>query len=421
MLNKKSIIASSMGNIIEWYDFALFIYLGPVMSRVFFPAKDPAVSTLSWFCVFALGFICRPLGGILLGHFGDRIGRSRVLRFSIGLIALPTLLISFLPTYAQIGIFAPIALVLLRLIQGICIGGEYAGIIIYLAEISSREHRAFITSFAATGANVGLLIGIILAYLIQHSLNELELNQYGWRIAFFIGGVFGLIILKFRSQILETASFNELIEKNLLVKTPLITCLQNDRYLILKIIGLSSMGATLFYTTFTYLNYYLLEYTHLSLEHITLLQTIMIFLMLFLVPFFGWLADKLGRKNMYVIICSMILLLINSVFHIVLNGNFFYVLVGLIILTIFSSMEQATTLVTVVEMVPKQTRYTTIALAYNIGFILFGGLTPLAMNFLIKITHSIYAPTVYLSATAVLTLMVAIIFLKKTPLHQKIL
>ena len=420
-MNKQSIIASSMGNSIEWYDFALFIYLGPVMAQLFFPAHNPAVSTLSWLCVFALGFICRPLGGILLGHFGDRVGRSHVLRYSIGLIALPTLLISFLPTYSQIGIIAPIVLVLLRLIQGICIGGEYAGIMIYLAEMSPRKHRALITSFAATGANLGLLIGISLAYCLQHYLNDLAFHQYGWRIAFFVGGVLGFIILILRARILETASFSELIEKNLLVKIPFMTCLKKDFYLIFKIIGLISFGGVLFYTTFTYINYYLLEYTHLSLKHITLLQTVMIALMLFLVPFFGWLCDKLGQKAMYIIFCSISILIINTIFHTIQQHNYGDIVVALVILTILSSMEQATTLIAVIEMVPKPTRYTTIALAYNLGFILFGGITPLIMSFLIKILATIYAPSFYLMVTALLTLLIAILFVKKTPLHQQIL
>lgn len=414
-MKTSSLIVSSLGNIIEWYDFALFIYLGPIMARLFFPNDNPTVSAIYWLSIFALGFVCRPLGGILLGHFGDRIGRSRVLRFSMILMTIPTLGISLLPTYSQIGIAAPIALISLRLIQGICIGGEYSGIVIYLAEMSVRKHRALITSFAATGANIGLLIGVALTYFVQHYLTEAQLNQFGWRIVFFGGGLLGLIIFYLRIRLLETGSFKKLIDENIITTVPLITTLKKDRRLILKIIGLISFGGSLFYTTFTYLNSYLAQYSTLSPKQITLLQTILIACMLFLVPFFGWLCDRIGRKNMYKILCAVSLLLLWNIFHFFHGQHYFLILAGLMALTIISSMEQATTLVTVVEMVPPQTRYTTIALAYNVGYILFGGMTPLILSLSINLTHFSYMPALYLMVTTLLTLTIAVLFLKPSP------
>jgi len=417
-MKKKSIIASSLGNIVEWYDFALFIYLSPVFANLFFPSKNPHAAMIAVYGIFALGFICRPIGGIILGHFGDRYGRSKTLRVTLLFITAPTLLISILPTYAQVGIWAPVGLIFLRLIQGISIGGEYSGIVIYLAELAPKKHRAFITSFAATGANIGLLLGIGCISLVTHFLSNTQLNQFGWRLAFIIGSLFGFIVLYLRNHFLETPDFIALKKDNMIAKIPLFITLKKDYHLILKIIGLISLGGSLFYITFSYLNTYLIQYAHMTFKAANNLQMFFVASMLLLVPLAGLLCDKIGRKHMYFIICASLLITAVPCFEFFRTGHIALIILGISLLTLISSMEQATTLVTFVEIVPLKARYTTISLASNIGYTVFGGITPLIVTLLIQISHNKIAPAFYLMVTAIVTLSVVLVVLKKNYIKQ---
>ena len=185
------IARSSLGNVLEWLDFGLFIFLAPVIGNIFFPSDYPELSQMAAFGVFAGGFLCRPIGGIIFGHFGDKYGRANPLRLSILIITFSTLLGGLIPSYASIGILAPILFTLLRLSQGIAIGGEYSGIMTYLVESAPQKRRGFIGSFAATGANLGFFIATILTLLLQHYFNIDTINKWAWRIPFIFMGIVG--------------------------------------------------------------------------------------------------------------------------------------------------------------------------------------------------------------------------------------
>ena len=188
----KSVSVASLGNLLEWYDFGLFASFSLLFSRLFFPNQAPHVALIEIFGVYALGFVCRPLGSILFGMMGDRHGRVKTLRASIFMISLPTILIAFLPTYAHVGVWAPTMLMGLRLLQGVSLGGEFTGVIIYLAESAPQPHRAFLTSFAGTIANVGFLLAGAVAALLAYFMSPVHFSQYGWRIAFLLGGGAGI-------------------------------------------------------------------------------------------------------------------------------------------------------------------------------------------------------------------------------------
>src|SRR3990167_3398169 len=403
-----NLIASSIGNILEWYDFALFTYCGTLFSDLVFPTHNHTTALIALFSVFALGFVCRPLGAIFFGHLGDRIGRSTALRWSVILISIPTFLMSLLPTYHQVGIISPILLVIIRLIQGMCIGGEYSGTIIYLAETAPTKNKAFFTSFAATGANAGLFVGVGMTAILEHVLTKAQLHDFGWRIAFFIGGLLGLLIFYLRRFLIETPGFIALVRAKKTAKIPLFTACKEDLLIMAKIIAIVSFGATLFYITFTYLAFYLSQFSHCTFKEVTYFQTIFIGGMFLLVPLSGLLCDTIVKKKMYYFLCGIGLFSSVIVFYFFRNGGEFSILAGISLLTIISSMEQATTLITVAELVPIKVRYTSLAIAYNIGNMMFGGFTPLFLTSLIHISHNDYMPAFYLMITAPLTLIVII-------------
>ena len=203
-MKKKAIIISSLSNTLEWLDFGLFIFMAPLIGAKFFPQHSVNMSTLYTLMVFSAGFICRPLGGILFGHYGDTRGRAKALRISVLIISLPTLLIGVMPSYETIGILAPILFTTLRLVQGLSIGGEYSGVMIYLAESAPANRRGFITSFAAFGANLGFLLATLL-YLLLHLFATADtIRDWAWRLPFILAGLPGSIVIYYRFQLTET-------------------------------------------------------------------------------------------------------------------------------------------------------------------------------------------------------------------------
>jgi MHS family proline/betaine transporter-like MFS transporter len=190
----RSILSSSVGNILEWYDFGLFAIYSSVFSELFFPNNNPETAIIATLTIFAIGFLCRPIGAILFGIMGDTKGRVKTLRFSILMISLPTLLIGCLPTYATIGIAAPIGLMLIRIWQGISIGGEYSGNIIYLAESAPDKYRATITSLASTGANAGILLATVVGAISHYFFSDATFKEWGWRLPYLLSGILGLLL-----------------------------------------------------------------------------------------------------------------------------------------------------------------------------------------------------------------------------------
>src|SRR5262249_48052379 len=209
-----SIISCSIGNILEWYDFGLFTIFSSLFSRLFFPNDDPKTALIATVGIFSVGFICRPIGALIFGYLGDKKGRAKTLRLSILMIMLPTLLIGIIPTYEQIGIFAPIGLMLIRIWQGISIGGEYSGNIIFLAETSPNRHRGIFTSLASTGSNIGILLASLVGILTTSFFSKEFLYSYGWRLPYLCSGCLCLIIFFFRLRIHESAVFEYLKEKH---------------------------------------------------------------------------------------------------------------------------------------------------------------------------------------------------------------
>ena len=183
---KKEILILSLGNTIEWFDFGLFIFIAPIIGAKFFPQASAGNATIEALIVFAAGFLCRPLGGIFFGYFGDTRGRAKTLRVSILIITISTVLVGFIPSYEEIGLTAPVLFILLRLIQGVSIGGEYSGIIIYLAESAQRNKRGFTTSFAAIGANLGFLLAAVTLMLLHLFFNEKVIADWAWRLPFLL-------------------------------------------------------------------------------------------------------------------------------------------------------------------------------------------------------------------------------------------
>ncbi len=413
-MKKSLLFAISLGNMLEWYDFGLFTLFSSILAKLFLPNYDSFTASLSIFAIFATGFICRPLGAVLFGHFGDKIGRIRTLRYSVLCTALPTVLIACLPTYESMGLFSAIALIALRLIQGICIGGEFSGIIIYLAESAPQHRRAFYTSFAGTAANLGILSATGIDLLLHFFLDAHQLESYGWRLAFLLGGIITIVILLSRSRLPETHVFEKLKPQQRALHLPIAEVIRKMPWQLLRIVALTAVGASLYYTAFVYISTYLFEVTNLAKETILEIQSLCIISMLLLVPLFGIFCDRLGRKRSMLLISLSTLFLILPCFHFFLQGTVMSVILAMAILTLISSLEQATTSITVVENFPARLRYSGISFGYNIGLAVFGGTAPFIASSLMASTHNPVAPAYFLFVAALITFLVAIFGLKET-------
>ncbi|MSP52723.1 MAG: MFS transporter [Gammaproteobacteria bacterium] len=404
-MGKANLSAGSLGNILEWLDFGLFIYLAPVLAKQFFPTDNIQTSYLEVLAVFAAGFICRPLGSILFGFLGDRYGRVVSLRLSILAITLTILFFGLLPSYEIWGFTATVLFVGLRLLQGLSVGGEYGSAMIYLAEAAPQPRRGYFTSFAAVGANVGFLLASIIAFILHTYVSKTLLDAWVWRVPFLLIALIGLSIFIFRLRLIETPVFKELKARKELVRWPLFVAILHAPRQLLKIVGLSCMGGVFYYVFFGNMPNYLEKSAGFSLSVGFALQSAFLLLMLLLVPMAGALGDRFGRKKLLGATALGIIIFAYPCFYLLQLHSVALLIIAFGIATLLSSFEQGNTLITVVENCPANIRTTGVSFAYNIGMALFGGTAPLIIALLTS-KVSIHAPAYYLMAAAAVTLLV---------------
>lgn len=379
--------------------------MAPIIGAKFFPETSSANATIEAFIVFAAGFICRPFGGIFFGYFGDTRGRAKTLRISILMITISTFLVGLIPSYEKIGLTAPILFILLRLVQGVSIGGEYSGIMIYLAESAPLNKRGLTTSFAAIGANLGFLLAALSLMLLHCVFSEKTVTDWAWRIPFLLIGLPGSLIIYYRFKLSETPVYSQLKKKNYLESTPLIAALKFAPYQLLKILGLTCMGSTFYYVFFGYMPTYLEHYIGFTLSDALTIVSFMLIIMLFAVPLAGLCGDYFTRKKMLIITSITIILLVIPCLYLLQFKSILLVLLSLGTATILSSLDQGNTLTAIVENCPENVRYSGIAFSYNLGNALFGGSAPLIVT-LMKEKAGL-TPAYYLIFMAGITLITA--------------
>lgn len=413
--------AASAGTIIEWYDFYIFGSLAVILAGKFFPSQDPLAAFLLTLATFATGFAVRPVGALVFGRIGDIIGRKYAFLLTITVMGAGTSLIGVLPTYGTVGIVAPIALVSLRLLQGLAVGGEYGGAAIYVAEHVPDKKRGYWTSFIQTTASGGLLVSLGVILSVRLTLGEQEFGEWGWRIPFLLSTLMVGAALYVRWRMKETPIFAELKDKGMTSKSPLRDSLvdrKNLKLILIALFGAVAGEAVVWYTAQFYTFYFL--QTILKVNFVTS-STIMLIAVAIGTPFFvffGWLSDRVGRKK--IIMLGVILAAI-AMYPIYLELSFFAnplnfpVLVGLVVLlVIFSTMAYGPLAALLVELFPAKIRYTSISVPYHIANGEFGGFTPLIATSIVIATGSKFAGLSWPIAIAAITFLVGMIYLKET-------
>ncbi len=412
-MDKKLLIPGIFGNLLEWYDFALYGYFAPIIGHLFFPMHSKFSSLLVTFGVFAIGFFMRPLGAILFGHYGDRLGRKKTLAAGIILMALPTTLIGLLPTYEQIGFMSGVLLTLCRLLQGLAIGGEFGGSITYIIEHAPPKQRGLYGSWVMFSAFAGLLVGSATGALMGLWMPQSVLQTWGWRLPFIAGFLLGFIGLYLRLYMPESPFFLEAKAERRLVKTPLLTAIKTCWRNMLIALGLDFLPAMGFYLLFVYLSSYMVTYLKVPLEKALTCNTLSMIVIIIFIPFTGWLSDKIGRKPVLMIGAISYLIFSYPLFILLQQADFNAIWLAQSCFALIVCFAYGTIPATFVELMPTAVRYTAMSLPYNLANALFGGTAPLVATYLIGKTNNLLAPGFYLMLGAII-MLISLGFLKES-------
>jgi len=388
----RTALAGLIGNVLEWFDFAVYGYFASDIGRQFFPQSSPSAQQLLSFAVFALGFCARPIGSLVLGVVGDRIGRRALLTLSIALMGGATLLIGLLPTYAQIGVAAPVLLVALRVVQGFSLGGEFTGSMVYTTEQASSRWRGLISSSTAAGTTLGFILGSASAWLVNVWLGAEQASTWGWRIPFIASVSLCVIGWLLRRGIHESREGLKAAG----IRPPLLPSLAADWRPIVQTFGIVAMTNAAYYLTFTYAVERRKHLTGEGGETFLLANTASLFVVLLAKPLGGWLSDKVGRRRLMMALTAATMLLIYAALQAMLYGGTGQFIGGQLLMAVPLGMALGLQGAMLVEIFPLRTRITSMSLAYSVTLALAGGTAPLVATWLIERFGHPLAPAYYI-------------------------
>ncbi|MFT8363801.1 MAG: MFS transporter [Sporolactobacillus sp.] len=419
----QSILGATVGGVIEWYDFACYGYFAVTIGLLFFPSSDPTISLLLSFLTFGMSFFMRPIGGILFGSLGDRIGRKPVFTMTILLMTVFTVLIGFLPTYKQIGIWAPILLILLRLLQAISAGGELTGAFTYALEHSKPNRRGLSGAFVECGGNTSYFVATLVALAVNSLLPAAQVNSFGWRLPFLFAGVLGVIGIIIRMKLHESPVFEEMKVKGELKHSPILEAFKSHKMAMLFVFGLACFQNVGVYMENTYFPNYLSTVVGFSSTIALLSTALAIVVTTILMPFFGLLSDKIGRVKVLAASTLLGLILAYPIFLGLASKVVFLAIGAHIVFGIIVALFIGTVPSTMPELFPAAIRYGGQSVPYNISVSIFGGLAPTFSTLLIKLTGSALSPAYYIMFGALLTTLALFGIVKTDALitsHKKV-
>jgi len=393
--------AGAIGNVLEWYDFAVYGYFAPIIAHQFFPAEDPTISLIAAFGAFAAGFVMRPIGGAVFGYVGDRYGRSRALILSILLMAVPTGLIALLPTYETVGLAAAALMVVLRMAQGMAVGGEYTSSVVFLAEHSPPGRRALYSAFPLNGAFGGLLLASAISAGLSTALSDAELSQWGWRIAFALGVAVAIVGYLMRRSLPATPEAAS-------AESPLALALRAHWRGILRSAGVIVGYAAGFYVVFVYVVTWLVDRVKEPKSTALDINTLTLASLFVFVPLAAWMSDRYGRRLLLVVGYAGLALFAYPLVWLMHHPDASYILSGQIALAFVISLSAASIPSAVVESFPHSVRVTAVSISYNLTFAVFGGTAPMVAVWLIEREHDDLGFVWYLIATAVVSCLVSL-------------
>lgn len=401
---RRAVRGASVGNTVEWFDFAIYGFLATYVAKKFFPAGDDTAALLNTFAIFAAAFFMRPLGGFFFGPLGDRIGRQKVLALVILLMSGSTLAIGLVPSYDTIGVFAPLLLLLLRCLQGFSAGGEYGSGACFLAEYAPDRHRGFVVAFLVWSVVVGFLLGSVTVTLLEAVLSESAMDAYGWRIPFLLAGVLGGIGLYIRLKLGDTPEFEELRDSGEVSTSPLKDAVTTAWKPILQIAGLVVIHNVGFYLVYTFLPSYFTKTLGFSKTDAFISITVASVVGLVLILPMGALSDRVGRKPLLIAGAVGFAVLAYPLFLLLTSGSFAAAVAGHAGLAALEAVFVSTSLAAGAELFATKVRSSGYSIGYNTSVALFGGTAPYVATWLTDRTGNSLAPAYYVIVAAVISL-----------------
>ena len=413
--NKRVLIASLTGSSIEWFDYFLYgTAAALVFNKIFFPMVDPVIGLILSYLSFSLTFFIRPIGGVLFAHIGDRIGRKKTLVLTLSLMGGATVMIGLLPTYDQIGIWAPILLILMRIIQGMGIGGEWGGALLLAYEYAPEKRKGFFGSIPQAGVTIGMLMATFIVSLMT-LFSEEQFLSWGWRIPFLMSAVLVLLGLWIRKDIDETPEFKKVKQSGQVAKAPLRDTLTHHWREVLIAAGLKVVETAPFYIFSTFIVSY--ATTTLAYQKSQVLEAVTLGALVatVMIPLMGLLSDKIGRKRMYAVSVALLGLFIVPWFMLLDTGTTWAIMLATVVMFGILWAPITAVLGTLCsEIFSANVRYTGITLGYQIGAALAGGTAPLIATGLLAKYDGDWVPVAwYLGATVTISL-IAIFFASRS-------
>ena len=401
---RRAIISSAVGNFLELFDFAIYGFLAIPLGANFFPSTDPLISLLSSFATFGVGFIMRPVGAVVIGIYGDRKGRKAALSLTIVMMAAATGVVGLLPSYASIGVAAPILLVLARMVQGFATGGEWGGAAAFLVEHSPTKRRGFVSSLQQIGNHLGGVVGSALVAALTFTLSQQAYLSWGWRLPFILGLLVGPIGLYLRLKVADTPAFRQAVAEKRVERTPLRTAFTLFGGRIVSATLISIIGTTTNFIFTIYLMNYAIQQQHLPADLALLSLTLTHALLIVLLPGVGWLSDKVGRKPLMLIMSFGFVFASYPMFRAITDAP--SVLTLFIVQFLYSLLQMfytGTIAPVLAELFPTRVRFTGLSVSYGLAVTLAGGTAPFVATLLVKQTGNPVAPAYYVMALALVS------------------
>ncbi len=401
---RNSVIYGSAGTVVEWFDYGLYLYLVPVMAPLIFPSDDALTAMIASLGVFAAGSFLRVFGGAFFGSIGDRLGRKKALVLSILMMTVPMGLTAFLPTYAAIGIAAPIIFTVMRMLQGFSAGGEYSGTVVQLVEQAPPSRRGFLASSAVLTSGIGILLASGLVALLMTLLSDAQMADWGWRACYLVGGALGLFALVMRRNMDETQAFEAEEKADDVPKAPLRYALRHLPGPVLISAFLAGYGGILYYVVLGFGPTILDTYSDIQSDTAMWVTTGMTIAYAFLTPFFGRLSDRYGRRPVMMAAAGGFVLLSGPLLWLMTHEPVLIVVIAGALLLGLLMAYGGPVVAAIGEQFPSRARYSALATGYNLGNAVLGGLAPLTAAWLISVFDSPVAPAILLVVASLVAL-----------------